>query len=176
MNKNSKIVLGVVLVLAILLVAVGYAAIQTVNLKIESSSAQATPNQSNFTVKFTGTPTTGGVGTTTATIDENDELKASMNVTGLTAKGDTATATFEIENTSADLSAALSVAEPITNSNTSYFDVSYNIADPVIGVNETKSKTTITVTVELIKTPITQDETTTIGLTINADPQQPTSL
>ena len=87
MNKNTKIVLGVVLVLAILLVAVGYAAIQTVNLKIESSSAQATPNQSNFTVKFTGTPTTGGVGTTTATIDENDELKASMNVTGLTAKG-----------------------------------------------------------------------------------------
>ena len=57
-----------------------------------------------------------------------------------------------------------------------YFDVTYNIADPVIGVNETKSKTTITVTVELIKTPITQDETTTIGLTINADPQQPTSL
>ena len=64
MNKNTKIVLGVVLVLAILLVAVGYAAIQTVNLKIESSSAQATPNQSNFTVKFTGTPTTGGSGTT----------------------------------------------------------------------------------------------------------------
>ena len=176
MNKNTKIVLGVVLVLAILLVAVGYAAIQTVNLKIESSSAQATPNQSNFTVKFTGTPTTGGVGTTTATIDENDELKASMNVTGLTAKGDIATATFEIENTSADLSAALSVVEPITNSNTEYFNVTYNIADPVIGVNETKSKTTITVTVELIKTPITQDETTTIGLTINADPQQPTSL
>lgn len=113
MNKNTKIVLGVVLVLAILLVAVGYAAIQTVNLKIESSSAQATPNQSNFTVKFTGTPTTGGVGTTTATIDENDELKASMNVTGLTAKGDTATATFEIENTSADLSAALSVVDPV---------------------------------------------------------------
>ena len=87
MNKNTKIVLGVVLVLAILLVAVGYAAIQTVNLKIESSSAQATPNQSNFTVKFKGTPTTGGVGT--------------------------ATATFIIENTSADLSAALSVVDPV---------------------------------------------------------------
>ena len=99
-----------------------------------------------------------------------------MNVTGLTAKGDTATATFEIENTSADLSAALSVVDPVENSNPEYFDVTYNIADPVIGVNETKSKTTITVTVELIKTPITQDETTTIGLTINADPQQPTSL
>lgn len=176
MNKNTKIVLGVVLVLAILLVAVGYAAIQTVNLKIESSSAQATPNQSNFTVKFTGTPTTGGVGTTTATLDETDELKASMNVTGLTAKGDTATATFEIENTSADLSAALSVVDPVENSNPEYFDVTYNIADPVIGVNETTATTTITVTVKLIKTPITQDETTTIGLTINADPQQPTSL
>lgn len=33
--------------------------------------------------------------------------------------------------------------------------------------------TTITVTVELIKTPITQDEETTIGVTITAEPQQP---
>ena len=98
-----------------------------------------------------------------------------MNVTGLTAKGNTATATFEIENTSADLSAALSVVDPVENSNPEYFDVTYNIADPVIGVNETKSKTTITVTVELIKTPITQDETTTIGITINAEPKQPTN-
>ena len=175
MNKNSKIVLGVILVLAIVLVAVGFAAIQTVSLNIEDSSAQATPDQSNFTVNFTGTPTTSGSGTTTAKISETDALKATMNVTGLTAKGDTATATFEIENTSADLSAALSVVDPITNTNTEYFDVTYNIADPVIGVNETKSKTTITVTVELIKTPITQDETTTIGLTINAEPQQPTA-
>ena len=62
------------------------------------------------------------------------------------------------------------------NSNPEYFDVTYNIADPVIGVNETTATTTITVTVKLIKTPITQDEETTIGLTINADPQQPTSL
>ena len=99
-----------------------------------------------------------------------------MNVTGLTAKGDTATATFEIENTSADLSAALSVVEPITNSNTEYFDVTYNIADPVIGVNETTATTTITVTVKLIKTPITQDEETTIGIILNADPQQPTNV
>ena len=40
-----------------------------------------------------------------------------MNVTGLTAKGDTATATFIIENTSADLSSALSVVNPVENSN-----------------------------------------------------------
>ena len=94
MNKNTKIVLGVVLVLAILLVAVGYAAIQTVNLNIEDSSAQATPDQANFTVKFTGTPTTSGSGTTIAKISETDERKASMNVTGLTAKGDTATLNY----------------------------------------------------------------------------------
>ena len=99
-----------------------------------------------------------------------------MNVTGLTAKGNTATATFEIENTSADLSAALSVVDPVENSNPEYFDVTYNIADPVIGVNETTATTTITVTVKLIKTPITQDEETTIGIILNADPQQPTNV
>ena len=62
------------------------------------------------------------------------------------------------------------------NSNPEYFDVTYNIADPVIGVNETTVTTTITVTVKLIKTPITQDEETTIGLTINAEPEQPTNI
>ena len=91
-----------------------------------------------------------------------------MNVNGLTAKGDTATATYTIENTSADLSAVLSATT--TNSNTEYFKVTQNIAKATIGHGET---TTITVTVELIKTPITQDEETTIGVDITAEPQQP---
>ena len=75
MNKKTSIIIGVVLVVAIILVAVGYAVISNRILNI-SGQATGTPNPENFKVKFTGTPTTGGVGTTTATIDENDELKA----------------------------------------------------------------------------------------------------
>ena len=99
MKKDTKKIVGVVLVVAILLVAIGYAAIGTKTLNI-NGSATASTNDSNFVVKFTGTPTTGGTGTTTATINGQDQLKATMNVTGLTAKGDVATATYTISNES----------------------------------------------------------------------------
>ena len=121
MNRNTRAVVGLVLLIAVLLVAIGYAAITAVTLNI-NGSAQATPEQTNFTVKFSGTPTVSDSSKVVAVINQQDQLKATMNVNGLTAKGDT---------------------------------------------------TTITVTVELIKTPITQDEETTIGVTITAEPQQP---
>ena len=167
LSKNKKVI-GIVLLVAIILIAIGYAAISTLQLNI-SGQAQATPQQSNFTVIFSGTPEVSDPSKVTAEITESNNLKATMNVTGLVSKGDTVTATYTIENTSNDLAAALSAEEP-TNSNTEYFDVSYDIAQPTIQAGET---TTVTVTVELIKTPITADESSTIGLTINADPQQP---
>ena len=169
MKKDTKKIVGVVLVVAILLVAIGYAAIGTKTLTI-NGSATASTNDSNFVVKFTGTPTTGGAGTTTATINGQDQLKATMNVTGLTAKGDVATATYTISNESPDLSAAL--AATTTCSNTEYFNVTYNIAKTPVAKGAT---TTITVTVELIKTPIEKDITATVGVTITATPQQPTA-
>lgn len=91
-----------------------------------------------------------------------------MNVSKLTAKGDTATATYTIANTSADLSAVLSATT--TNTNDEYFKITQNIAKATVAAGDTA---TITVTVELIKTPITQDEETTIGVAITAEPQQP---
>lgn len=167
MNRNTRAVVGLVLLIAVLLVAIGYAAITAVTLNI-NGSAQATPEQTNFTVKFSGTPTVSDSSKVVAVINQQDQLKATMNVNGLTAKGDTATATYTIENTSADLSAVLSATT--TNSNTEYFKVTQNIAKATIGHGET---TTITVTVELIKTPITDGIESTIGVIIDANPQQP---
>lgn len=113
MNRNTRAVVGLVLLIAVLLVAIGYAAITAVTLNI-NGSAQATPEQTNFTVKFSGTPTVSDSSKVVAVINQQDQLKATMNVNGLTAKGDTATATYTIANTSADLSAVLSA----TTSNT----------------------------------------------------------
>lgn len=169
MNKSTKTIVGVVLLLAIVLVAVGYAAMTAVTLNI-NGTAQAEAKQSNFSVKFTGTPTTGGDGTTTASI--TDDEHAVMNVTGLSAKGQTATATYTIQNTSADLSAALSAEA--TNSNEGYFKVTKEIAEPSTLVKG--GTTTITVTVELLKTPVDEEAAaleTTIGVAITADPVQP---
>ena len=165
MSKNSAKVVGLVLLIAVLLVAIGYAAITTVQLRI---NANATANQDNFTVRFSGTPTVSDADKVDATLNPGDQLKATMNVSKLSAKGDTATATYTIENTSADLSAVLSATT--TNSNTEYFKVTQNIAKATIGHGET---TTITVTVELIKTPIIDGIESTIGVIIDANPQQP---
>ena len=85
MNKNSKIVVGGILLIAVILVAIGYAAIKAVPLKI-SGDANATPNQVNFTVKFVGQPVVSDQNKVTATLNETDQLKATMNVEGLTAK------------------------------------------------------------------------------------------
>ena len=107
MGKNTKIVGGVLLV-AIILVAVAYAAITNVELNINGvGNAQA--KQENFKVEFIGTPSTSGKGTTTATINESDKTKGTVNVTGLTAKGDEATATYTVKNQSSDISADLSL-------------------------------------------------------------------
>ena len=56
MKNNSTRVVGLVLIVAVLLVAIGYAAITSVTLNI-NGTANATTNSDNFVVRFTGTPT-----------------------------------------------------------------------------------------------------------------------
>lgn len=119
MSKNTKIVGGVLLV-AIILVAVAYAAITNVGLNINGvGNAQA--KQENFKVEFIGTPSTSGKGTTTATISSDDKTQGSVNVTGLNAKGDEAVATYTVKNQSSDISADLTAEA--TSSNEEYFEV-----------------------------------------------------
>ena len=167
MKKSARTIVGIVVFLAIVLLAVGFAAITSIKLNI-SGSTSATPSQANFKVEFTGTPQTSG-GKVSATINGTDKTKATMNVTGLTAKGETVTATYTIKNLSADLAAQLSATTQ--SSNTEYFEVSYKIKDPT--KLAAQGETTITVTVKLLKTPVTGDESGTIGVTITAAPVQP---
>ena len=168
-RTNAKIV-GGVLVLAIILVAVAYAAITSTQLNI-NGTGNATANQSDFKVEFIGTPTTGGKGTTTATIDSSVKTNGTVTVNGLTAKGDEATATYTVKNQSADLSADLSAKA--TSSNEEYFEVLCTLEKTTLKAQE---ETTLKVTVRLLKTPI--DETkenlkTDIGVTVTAEPKQP---
>ena len=168
-RTNAKIVGGVI-VLAIILVAVAYAAITSTQLNI-NGTGNATANQSNFKVEFIGTPTTGGKGTTTATIDSSVKTNGTVTVNGLTAKGDEATATYTVKNQSADLSADLTAEA--TSSNEEYFEVLCTLEKTTLKAQE---ETTLKVTVRLLKTPI--DETkenlkTDIGVTVTAEPKQP---
>ena len=169
MSKNTKIVGGVLLV-AIILVAVAYAAITNVELNINGvGSAQA--KQENFKVEFIGTPSTSGKGTTTATINSDDKTQGSVNVTGLTAKGDEATATYTVKNLSSDISADLTAEA--TSSNQTYFEVICSLEKTTLKAQE---ETTLKVTVRLLKTPIDEtkeDLNSDIDVTLTAEPKQP---
>ena len=170
MRKTNAKIVGGVLVLAIILVAVAYAAITSTQLNI-NGTGNATANQSNFKVEFIGTPTTGGKGTTVATIDSSVKTNGTVTVNGLTAKGDEATATYTVKNLSADLSADLSAEA--TSSNEEYFEVLCTLDKTTLKAQE---ETTLKVTVRLLKTPI--DETkenlkTEIGINVTAEPKQP---
>ena len=169
MSKNTKIVGGVLLV-AIILVAVAYAAITNVELNINGvGNAQA--KQENFKVEFIGTPSTSGKGTTTATINSDDKTQGSVNVTGLTAKGDEATATYTVKNQSSDISADLTAEA--TSSNQTYFEVICSLEKTTLKAQE---ETTLKVTVRLLKTPIDEtkeDLNSDIDVTLTAEPKQP---
>ena len=168
--RNTNRVVGGVLLLAVILVAIAYAAITNVTLNINGTS-KSQANQTNFVVQFVGEPTTGGKGTTTATINTSKRTEGTMNVEGLSAKGDTATATFTVQNSSQDLSADLTAKA--TSSNEDYFEVRCKIDDTTLKAGAT---TKLTVTVELLKTPIDEtkeDLSTNIGVSITAEPKQP---
>ena len=168
-GKNTRLVGGVLLV-AIILVAVAYAAITNVELNINGvGSAQA--KQENFKVEFTGTPTTSGKGTTTATIQSDDKAKGSVKVTGLSAKGDEAVATYTVKNLSSDISADLTAEA--TSSNQTYFEVICSLEKTTLKAQE---ETTLKVTVRLLKTPIDEtkeDLNSDIDVTLTAAPKQP---
>ena len=168
-RTNSKIIGGILLV-TILLVAVGYAAITKVGLNIDGT-AKSEGNPDNFKVELIGEPQTSGDGTTTATINTADKTQGTMNVSGLNAKGQTAIATYTVKNQSTDLSADLTAKA--TSTNDEYFEVQCSLEKTTLKTGE---ETTMTVKEKLLKTPI--DETkenllTEIGVNIDAEPKQP---
>lgn len=166
--KNKKIFIVVALLIAVLLLGIGYAAISNITLTI-SGKATATPADANFVVRFAETPYPSVSDGTKVTAERTDDKTATLNVTGLTAKGDTVTATYTIENASADLTADLSAAVT-NNSNDTYFKVTPTLAKSSITAG---TETTVTVEIELVKTPVETDVSSNITVTLTAKPVQP---
>lgn len=176
--KQKRTVIGVTLMLAVLMLGIGYAVIGNIPLDIKGK-ALAKPSDDNFIVKFTGTPSVSDETKAEAAIEQDAEetyRHATINVHDLTANGETVTATYTIINESPDLNAALTATT--TNSNTDYFEVSYEIAEPALkSLNDAPlNETTIVVTVKLIKTLIDEESVEAeIGVDIQAAPTQPTA-
>ena len=164
MSKTSKIILVTIIATCILL-GLGYAAIQNITLNVIGTVA-ADPNQANFKVGFVGTPEVSDGTYVSAGI--TNSTNATIDVSGLTTKGQKVTATYNIKNDSKDLSSDLSVKA--TSSNTEYFVVSSRLNKSSLVAGE---ETTVTVTVELSKTLIENSASTNIGITLDAYPVEP---
>ena len=171
-KKNSMLVLAILV--AVLVLGVGYAAVSAVNLTIEGS---AKSKDSYLNVVFTGEVTTSTAGASAGAAisasSENDGLTATINVTGLQAVNDTVSATYTIKNKENDLSASIvEAANGITNSKSEFFSVSTDMTTA-----KTVAKgatTTVTVTVKLIKVPISDaDSTSNISVKLEATPVNP---
>lgn len=172
MNKQKKITLGVI-ILAVLLMGVGYAAITNVTLTI-NGKATATASQENFKVYYTAENSTvtneaEGVEVSVTAKAQN----ATVNFSGMTTKGDSKQAILEIENGSNDVDASsVNVKAEATGTSTEIIKVSSEmcdkdgnaIADYAVASGE---KTYVKVTAELLQTP-TEDVETTITATIEA--------
>lgn len=180
MSKQKKLIF-VIILLAILLIGVGYAALSNVTLTI-NGKATATASQDNFNVYFTGEntkkssedPSTNVAVTVTAQAKE-----ATVNFSGLTTKDDEEYAILEIENASNDVDAeSINVAITPTGA-TNIIEASAVMCDstgtPISDYAVASgSKTYVKVSAKVIKTPT---ETSEINLTatITAVPKDVTN-
>lgn len=164
MKKTTKMTI-VAIIVAMLLLGIGYAAIQNITLTI-SGTATADPSQSAYKVVFSGTSDVSDELLVKAAITDN--VNATINVSGLTTEGQIESATYTVQNISTDLSADLSVLT--TNSNTEYFTVTSQLEKETLEAGEA---TTVTVFVELIQVPTTDSESTVIGVQLTASPVEP---
>lgn len=154
MSKVTKI-----LIITFLLLLIGNYYVTAVSLN---------SSQINFKVRFSGEPEVSNKTKIKAAV--TDDLSATINVNNLITKGETATATYIVQNTSTDLSANLSIET--TNNNKEYFSLTSNIEKTHLKKGEA---TRVTITIQLIKEPILENEKATIGIQLKATPVQPTN-
>ena len=151
--------------IAIITLGIGYAGITAINLVI-NGDATASVNDQNFKVKFLSeenvTPTITGEGNT---VSVKDDITAEFSVSTLTGLGDSEVATFRVKNESKGIGADISLS--VTSSNSEYFKVTEYVQDTQLQAGD---ETTVTVTVEMIKTPITDSVSTSITATLTASP------
>ena len=168
MKKRTGII-GVLI--AVLVMAVGYAAITAIPLEV-TGSGTIVPDQDNFQVIFIDADVTEApaTATATATIDASDETTANMSVTNLKMTNETATFTFLIQNISPENILANLAAPTLSYTNQEYFEVTAELgAETLLAVDDVA---TLTVTVRTIKAPL-DDVTTDITVQVNANPQLP---
>ena len=173
MNKSKKMVLTVMLV-AVLAMAVGYAALANVDLTI-GGTASAIADDANFKVWFTGTvASTSGDGVDASA--EAEAIEATVTIEDLKVVGEEKYAILEIKNASEDIDAT-KVTVTTTEASTQYIEIAAAMCDAqgatVTGDNPVAAGATtyVKVSAKLLKT-ITSNVDTTINVVVTAVPKE----
>lgn len=171
MRNNKRVITVFALIVAILALTIGYAAI-TKDLTV-GGTIEAGANSENFKVHFqgaTGDITSTKTGATLlATTDQNHT--AIIEAEGLDTAGQTVTAIFTIVNDSEDLGANISVeTQEMTGTNADYFEiVSTTLGKSTLAAkgSGTADTTTVQIVLRLKKTPI-DNKSAVINVILNA--------
>ena len=166
MKRTNKIILISVLV-SLLLLGIGYAAIQNITLSI-SGFAELEAKADNFKVIFSETVDPIVSDSYYMIAERKSDVEANMKLQNLSKAGETVSVIYTIENKSTDLSADLVVST--TNDTPEYITVNSELAKTSIVAGE---ETTVEVTVTVTKTPIADTIAAKIGLKLIAMPVQP---
>lgn len=167
--KNRKTVIVAFMLVAVLLLGIGYAALSDTltiigNAHIDIGAANTTFDEK---VYFSDAKATSSTGTgATADVVSFTADDATFTANKLAVKGETSVFTFTIKNDS-NVDAKVTVnakklsgAENPSNSNTDKFSVEYELSSDTIA---SKGTITVTVTVEVVK-PITSATSATFGI------------
>lgn len=171
MNKQKRVILGI-LILIVIFMGIGYAAITNVTLTI-NGNATAVSKQENFKVYFTGinTDKSDGVDVTV----QSKAASANVSFLGLTTKNEEKYAILEIENGSTDIDAE-SITVTVTSTNEEMFEVKAIMCDQTGNAItnyavSAGNKTYVKVSTKLLQTPVNDGEKSEITATITAVPK-----
>ena len=176
--KQKRIFTILVVVIVLLCLNIVYAAITSQTLTINGDLAASAGNE-NVNVEFIESEVqAGSKGNVVATPDtDGDFTVATLNVSGLTTEGDTATVVYTIENKASDVAATLNA--PVVNwDNKEWFDVKCTLSGVDLAKNDGSSsnddRQIATVVVKLLKTPVTDGDALAasdeIAISIVAEP------
>lgn len=159
--KKNKTLLGVALLIAVLMLGIGYA-LDTKELTLTGSATTA-PADTNFVVEFSDADASNDSDTATFT-----GTSATYTVNSLTEVGQTAVGTFKIKNMSnTGINANIAEADVEEIDAGNYFEVTTSLTNNTnVAVN---GEATYTVTVKLIKAPVDAAATATFNIGFTAE-------
>lgn len=174
--KNRKIVVVAFMLVAVLMLGVGYAALTDTltiigNAHIDIAQAETTFDNNIYFSASTATSSTG-TGSVSDTVNHTAD-DATFTANKLAVKGEKSVFTFTITNDS-NVPAVISVAPTKlsgavnpSNSNEGIFKVTYAYSEPDMTIDALGGTMDVTVTVEVVN-PVTSATSATFGIELTA--------